>query len=74
MNKRLHFLPSKKPVTYWFSKVGCAANALLRMLARFEWFRPWHVIVSISRHQNHDGDAQSSLIPIRIPIDRPRYR
>ena len=74
MNKRLHFQPGKRLVTHWFGRVGHAANALLRMLARFEWFRPWYVIVSISRNQNHDGDAQSSLTPIRIPIDRPRYR
>jgi len=59
MNKRWHFQASKRPVTYWFGKIGCAANALLRMLSRFDWFRP-----------NHDEGATSSLMPIRIPIDR----
>lgn len=72
MEKRWHFQSSKRLVACWLAKVGYAVNAHLRALARFEWFRPWYVIVSINR--NYDGDTQASLISIRIPIDRPRYR
>ena len=73
MNKRSYFQSRKKPVTYWLGKAGYAANALFRMLGLNDFdddasssSSPWA--------QNHGGDAQTSLIPVRIPIGRRRYR
>ena len=77
MNKRWYFQSRKKPVSYRLGKAGYkagyAANALFRMLGLNDLddgasssSSPWA--------QNHGGDAQTSLIPVRIPIGRRRYR
>jgi hypothetical protein len=73
MNKRWYFQPRKKPATYRLGKAGYAANALFRMLGFIDFggdtsssSSPWT--------QNDGGDAQRSLIPVRIPIGRRRYR
>ena len=73
MNKRWYFQSRKKPVTYRLGKAGYAANALFRMLGLNDLDDD--TSSSSSRWtRNHDGDAQTSLIPIRIPIGRRRYR
>ena len=73
MNKRSCFQTKKKLVTYWLSKAGYAGNALFRMLGVNDFdddvsssSSPWA--------QSHSGDAQTSLIPVRIPIGRRRCR
>jgi hypothetical protein len=73
MNKRWCFQPRKKSVTYQFSKAGYAANALFRMLG-LQNFDDDTSSSSLAWTQNIGGDAQMSLIPIRIPIGRRRYR
>jgi len=71
MNKRCRFQRNKKPIAYWFGKVGYGANALFRLLGLNGFDRDTSSSPS-PRNQNHGGDAQTSLIPIRIPIERPK--
>jgi hypothetical protein len=73
MNKRSYIQPGKRPVTCRSSKANYAANALFRMLGLNGFdddtsssLSPW------AQHQG--GDAPTSLIPIRIAIDRRRHR
>lgn len=73
MNKRWYLQPRKKLVTYRLGKAGYAANALFRMLGLNDFDHctssspsPWT--------QNYGEDAQTSLMPIRIPVGRRRYR
>ena len=73
MNKRWHFQSRKKPATYRLGKAGYAANVLFRMLGLIDFDD--NTSSSSSRWtRDHGGDAQTSLVPIRIPIDRRRYR
>ena len=73
MNKRWYFQSRKKPVTYRLGRAGYAANALFRMLGLNDLDDD--TSSSSSRWtRDHGGDAQTSLIPIRIPIGRRRYR
>jgi hypothetical protein len=73
MNKRWYFQSRKKPVTYRHGKAGYAANALFRMLGLNDLDD--NTSSSSSRWtRNHGGDTQTSLIPVRIPISRRRYR
>jgi hypothetical protein len=73
MNKRSCIQPKKKPVTYWLSKAGYAANALFRMLD-LNGFDDDMSSSSSPWTQNQGVDAQTSLAPIRIPIGRRTYR
>lgn len=73
MNKRWHFQPRKEPATYRLGKAGYAANVLFRMLGLNDFDD--NTSSSPSRWtRDHGGDAQASLVPIRIPIGRRRYR
>ena len=73
MNKRWYFKSRKKLVTYWLDKAGYVANALFHKLGLNSFDDDTS---SLASHwtQNRGRDAQTSLIPIRIPIGRRRYR
>ena len=73
MNKRWYFQSRKKLVTYWLGKAGYVANALFRTLG-LNSFDDDTSSSSCPWTQNRGRDAQTSLIPIRIPIGRRRYR
>jgi len=73
MNKQWYFQSKKKLVTYWLGKGGYVANALFRTLG-LNSFDDDTSSSSCPWTQNRGKDAQTSLIPIRIPIGRRRYR
>ena len=73
MNKRCYFQSRKKPAISRLGKAAYAANAFFRMLGLNDLDDD--TSSSSSRWtRNHGGDTQTSLIPIRIPIGRRRYR
>ena len=73
MNKRSSFQSRKKLVTYWLGRAGYVVNVLLRILGLNDFDD--NTSSSLSRWtRNHGGDAQASLVPIRIPIGRRRCR
>ena len=73
MNRRWYFQSKKKLVTYWLGKGGYVANALFRTLG-LNGFDDDTSSSSCPWKQNRGRDAQTSLIPVRIPIGRRRYR
>jgi len=73
MNKRWYFQSRKKLVTYWLGMAGYVANAFFRTLG-LNSFDDDTSSSSCPWTQNRGKDAQTSLIPIRIPIGRRRYR
>lgn len=73
MNKRWYFQSRKKAGHLLARKAGYAANVLFRMLGLNDFDD--NTSSSPSRWtRNRGGDAQVSLVPIRIPIGRRRYR
>jgi hypothetical protein len=73
MNKRSCFQPQKKPITCWLGNAGYTANALFRMLGLND-FEDDTSSSSSRWTRNHGGDAQTPLVPVRIPVGRRRYR
>ena len=70
MSKQSRFR-RKKPATNRLGKAGYVTHALLRMLGLDEFNDD--TSSSSRRIQNHE-EAQVSLVPIRIPVGRRRYR
>jgi len=69
MNKQPSLQLKKMPLTCRLGRVGYAAEVIFRVLS----LNVFDEDASSSRSawtQNHGADAQTSLIPIRIPVSR----